>query len=364
MKIAVIYLGRRGAGGRISLEISRNLPESVERFVVISAQAELLEEWRTTGLNLVVTPTFDSGWQMARSQLDRRAVRALAEEIRRRSPDVLFFTMAHPWNHLLQGMLDKIPSVVMVHDPVPHPGLREWVTHTFESQSIQRAGRCVVLSRAFLPVLAERGVPREQVDVAPHGALAYNRAGKLRSGLEPVRRLLFFGRILPYKGLEVLLEAYRRVVERTPDASLTIAGEGDMQPYMSLADDLPNLTIENRWIAEEEIPSFFEAADLVVVPYTSASQSGVIGIAASFGLPVAATGVGGIPEQIIEAQTGRLARPGSVDDLAQIVEELMADPQEAWRLGSNLAQEYAEKRSWPEIASKVAESCQRAAQER
>lgn len=120
--------------------------------------------------------------------------------------------------------------------------------------------------------------------------------------------ILFFGFIRHYKGLHLLLEAFPRVLRQT-DALLMIAGEfyEDRTGYMNLINKLnirDKIILIDDFIPDEKVGLFFSAADLVALPYISATQSGVIQIAYNFDKPVVATPVGGLPEVVVQDKTG------------------------------------------------------------
>jgi glycosyltransferase involved in cell wall biosynthesis len=140
-----------------------------------------------------------------------------------------------------------------------------------------------------------------------------------------------------------------------------VVGEGNLAPYKQLLDEVPQVRLINRWVDEKDIAGIFQQADVVVLPYTAGSQSGVIPIAASFGLPVIATRVGGIPEQIEQETTGLLVEPGSVTELAAALQRLMDDPPFSRQMGENLQQEYRKNKSWKEISGRIFDACERAA---
>ncbi len=120
--------------------------------------------------------------------------------------------------------------------------------------------------------------------------------------------LLFFGFIRDYKGLDLLLEAMKELPE---DYRLIIAGEvyGKFDKYDRMISDLgleSRVTSLVRYISDDEVPAIFSAADACVLPYKSATQSGIVGIAYHFGLPVIATDVGGLREMIEPYDTGMM----------------------------------------------------------
>ncbi len=360
MRIAVIYLGRRGAGGIISLELTRHLGQAHQVLAVLSAQAENLGRWPAVQAERVEVDTFQNAIGALRSLLFPNQIIRLAEQIRQSKPDVLLFPMFHPWNSLLQRRLRDIPSVTFVHDPRPHPDLSGWFYEKLENASLRRASRCVVLSESLRPFLAGRGIAPSRVDVVPLGPFLYP------SSVQPITKdriptLLFFGRVMPYKGLEVLLQAFQKV-HTDFRCRLLIAGEGNMTSYKESLASLQDVEVVNRWIAEEEIAGFFARSDIVVLPYTSASQSGVIPIAATFGLPVIATRTGGLTEQVEEGVSGWLVPPGEAGALAKAIREALSEPRAARQRGQALKDRYEKQFGWEQATRLVVKSLEMARQ--
>lgn len=351
--IALLYLGRKGSGGPISLALGQALAAhgaGVNAF--LSSDLESLPAWNSVEMEVTTVPTFHNSMQAAWSLLEGSGPRQLAAQIKAVQPDALVFPMPHPWNAGLQRMLHPIPSIVFVHDPRPHPGLGGWLRARWEDRSLNAAAHCMVLSRSLAPELEVRGVPSSQISVIPHGMLPYAPV-VLEVAPYSAPHLLFFGRIETYKGLGVLLEAFEQLQSRWPGIRLTIAGEGNIQPYRSQLSRLSNVDLFSRWILEREIPQLFARATLLVLPYTSASQSGVLAIAAGFGLPVVSTRTGGLPEQVRNGETGLLVEPGSVSALVAGIERLLADPNLARRMGSALRQDFLSRQSWDPAAQAV-----------
>jgi len=132
------------------------------------------------------------------------------------------------------------------------------------------------------------------------------------------KTLLFFGLIRDYKGLDLLIGAMSLLDE---SYQLIIAGEsyGDFGKYRQAIESSPacsRIKVLNRYIDDDEVPRLFSAADLLVTPYRSATQSGVIPIAYHFDLPVLATDVGGLKESIEHAGTGLVCLP-TIDSLSE-----------------------------------------------
>jgi glycosyltransferase involved in cell wall biosynthesis len=147
----------------------------------------------------------------------------------------------------------------------------------------------------------------------------------VRSG--PV--VLFFGLLRPYKGVDVLLEAWRRA-DRPPGAQLWIAGMPRMDVSGVHGADVRTAL---RFVSASELAGAFRAADLVVLPYREIDQSGVLFTALAFGKPLLLSAVGGFPE-IAATGAAELVPPGDPDALAGALTALLADPERRARMAA------------------------------
>lgn len=162
--------------------------------------------------------------------------------------------------------------------------------------------------------------------------------------------LLFFGFIRSYKGLDLLIEALNKLPE---DYTLLIAGEvyGDFKPYDEL---IQKYNLENkikkhvRYIVDNEAPLFFSASDVCVLPYKSATQSGIVGIAYHFGLPVLATDVGGLSEMIEPHGTGLMVEKPEPGMIAEALINYFSD-NKIQEYSENI-NAYKEKYNWESLA--------------
>jgi glycosyltransferase involved in cell wall biosynthesis len=137
------------------------------------------------------------------------------------------------------------------------------------------------------------------------------------------RTILFLGLVRKYKGLDILLRAMPRVLART-DCRLLIRGEfyHSQERYDKLILELGigrQVSILNEYVPNEDIAALIDQADLLVLPYLSASQSGVARVAIASGLPIIASRIGGLPEAVIEGRNGLLVPPGNPDALADAI---------------------------------------------
>ena len=202
----------------------------------------------------------------------------------------------------------------------------------------------------------EAGVPAERIHVIPHGAfdhLAALEAGPLPDGLTRGRRpvVLFLGLIRPYKGLDVLLDAWRRL---SPDAELWIAGMPRMD-VAALRDASPSSV---RWIprfvSDAEVAALFRAADVAVLPYREIDQSGVLFSALAFGTPMILSDVGGFPE-VAATGAADLVAAGDAGALAGALGALLADPGRRGEMAAAARAAAAGTYSWDDIARRTLE---------
>ncbi len=205
------------------------------------------------------------------------------------------------------------------HERLPVPGgvfFENWLT----GRVLRRADGLLVHSEKMAEEARRynRRSPVRRIFHPRYDFYASWDAGEEPSSAKP--RLLFFGKIREYKGLDVFIEALGKIGSRL-DFEATVAGEFyvDDKPYRRQAERLnlgDRLVWEDRYIDNQDVPRLFRRADLVVLPYRRASQSGVIPLAYQFEVPVVASDVGGISEVVEDGRTGFLVPAGDADALA------------------------------------------------
>jgi len=198
----------------------------------------------------------------------------------------------------------------------------------------RNASRFIVHSEHDRELIASQyRIDPSRITVIPHGLydqypILSKEESKLQLGIGGNFVLLFFGLLRPYKGVSHLIQAFEKLPSYLLEETvLVIAGEAwEDQESLNRIKESPvsdRIILENRYISDEDIPVFFSAADLLVLPYTRASQSGVAHIGIAYGLPILATQVGGLVESLGSYAGTRFVRPGDNDGLADTIKDLI-----------------------------------------
>ena len=178
-----------------------------------------------------------------------------------------------------------------------------------------------------------------------------------RLGLEHGKKnILFFGLIRTYKGLDILLEAFGMLPE---DYQLVVAGEpyGSFDKYQEIIDRLPGkdrIHLNLKYIKDSEVSDWFSVADLAVLPYRSATQSGISSVSYHFEVPMIVTDVGGLKETIGDRGTGLVAPEGTPECICQEIQRYFSDPEIGMECIANIRLE-KERLSWKTFAVKLEE---------
>jgi alpha-maltose-1-phosphate synthase len=188
--------------------------------------------------------------------------------------------------------------------------------------------------------LISRGLSGSKVFVIPHFDYRYLLPLPSQSDINNSYReyVLLFGKIKPYKGVEVLLGASRIVKKKVGiKFKVMIAGKGNVSYLNTLLrnNDLEYIHLRNGYIPDIEIPELFRNAKFLVLPYVDASQSGVVSLAYTFSKPVIVSNVGSIAEYVDHGVTGLIFESGNARQLANYIEELIESSDRCIEMGKN-----------------------------
>ena len=344
MRLLVWQWGRRGAGPRYGRELAAGLRlvPGVQTVLSLSRQAEILEGSDAPPCDLPVDTYRGMAGLLLRLLRLPFQVTGLARQIAALRPDAAICAMPAPLDLLMAAALHRarVPFAVVIHDADLHPGdIHAWQM-VLQRRLARRANAVVALSGHVAGRLREQGL-------APGHKLIFSTLPPMPFGPRPPPprahggrlRLLCFGRLLPYKGLDLLAEAMALLGPRD-DLELRVIGNGPQSPVLDQLRALPGVTVENRWVPEGEVAEILAWSDALVLPYREASQSGVAAAALAARRVVVATSVGGIAEQHARNPLARLVEPDPVA-LATALGALATEPWPA---------SMAVPDPWPEIA--------------
>lgn len=169
------------------------------------------------------------------------------------------------------------------------------------------------------------------------------------------KTILFYGFLRPYKGLSIFVKAIKFALEQIPDIKAIIAGLGHDEA-LSLIENDEHFTVINRHLDNNEIASLNQQATIVVCPYTSASQSGIVMTSFLFNKPIIASDIGGFKETIINGYTGYLVELNNPIEISNYIVKLLTDSTILTNMQENIKATYTKGDfNWTEIADKTIE---------
>jgi len=291
----------------------------------------------------------------------------VASQIKKSNCDLVMLQWWHPYfapcYWALGRLLGKRKFLFVCHNVFPH---ERFPMDRFLARRVLKRGDYFVTQSHMDAKDLLSLKPKAHYVVTPHPT--YN-AFKLQDmsmagarGLlgidEGAKILLFFGFVREYKGLKYLLEAMPQIVKKISDVQLWVVGDfgNDREVYFNQIETLDikeNIKVVEGYIADVEVEKYFAASNLVVLPYISATQSGIVQIAYGFEKPVLVTNVGGLPDVVINQKTGYVVEAGSAEEIATSVMDFF-DNARADKFIEHIKKE-EERFSWDTFVRRVEE---------
>jgi glycosyltransferase involved in cell wall biosynthesis len=358
-RILLLFLGKTGAGPVYTYEMARELSKNAQIFLILSDYIDNKEIWnkekeKNKNVQIKYIKTYNSKLSFFLSFFNIFQFIRLIRTINKCNPDLLYSTWVHYWDPLIYPFLKCKIKIKTIHDPEikkGEDGLPWQLLHYF---SFRYADKYVILSKIFKQGLIKKGIDKNDIIVIPHAGFSYYKNKEENNKYIFHNTILFFGRIVEYKGLDVLLSAMKIVVRSIPQIKLIIAGDGDISKNEKDLQLLKNnVDIYNQWISNNDVEKYFRLADISVLPYIEATQSGIIPLSYSFSKPVIASAVGAISEQVLEGETGYLVAPANSLILAEMIIRIMNSPSLIKEMSRKCHCYYESCMTWESSAKKI-----------
>jgi glycosyltransferase involved in cell wall biosynthesis len=322
MKVLVWQWGRLGAGPRFGACLAEALRDrpGVEVTLSLCRTAEIMTGPNPPRCEMPVRTYRGLAAFLFRLVTAPLALPFLLVRLRRFMPDLAICAMPGPLDVLMAVALRLLGTrlVVVVHDADAHPGDGFPFQMTLQRLLCRCAGGLAVLCGHVGTRLRQQGLAggaQRKLIRFEHPPFAFDMP--VPKPPDGTRRLLCFGRLLPYKGLDLLAGALASLPPQVA-VSVRVVGSGPESAALDALRACRGVTVENRWVPETEIGALLAWSDALILPYREASQSGVAAAALAAGRPVIATRVGGLREQLSTAPQAVLCEP-EVDSLARAI---------------------------------------------
>lgn len=296
---------------------------------------------------------------------------SVGKKINKLCPDMVILQWWHPYfspcyNILISTIKKSIKKIFICHNVYPHekfPGDK-----LLSRQLLKRGNGYIVHSESEAKNLLE-AVPDADYRINPHPSydafnvnnISKDEARRILSIDQEKKLLLFFGFVKEYKGLKHLIKAMPELKNHYgKDIKLMIVGDfgNEKDEYMGLMRELDienNVMVVDEFVPDDEVENYFAACDLVVLPYESATQSGIVPMAYGFEKPVLVTAVGGLPDVVMNGKTGYVVEPRNPAEISAAIKDFYDNHRESIMI-ENVRTE-AEKYSWDKIAEKIMSFC-------
>lgn len=265
---------------------------------------------------------------------------SIIKRIKKEKFDAVYFESLHVWNlPIMLAVKGRTHIFHVIHDVIPHKGDKAYRKVDFFNKVLVRLADTIVLrnNKYISYMISHYRAKENQVKY-----LGLWRRYPAYTQPSYSHRVLFFGRMNPYKGINNLLH----IVKACPNIQFDIVGKVDpqVQDIVDLLAKEPNTTMKTGYVSDEEMSKAFVSCDWTIVPYTSASQSGIIIDSYKYSRPVIAFDVGAIGEQIADKQSGFLIQAGDTSAFSACLNKVVHYSKEKYTLFSRRAYEFGSKK--------------------
>ena len=288
-----------------------------------------------------------------------------ARYIRKQRPDMVLIQWWHPYfapcYYLMQRFMGRQNVTFVCHNVFPHE--RFPLDKLLTKMALKRGTHYILHAEEEGKEL-QKIKDRPDYVITPHptyNAFRFEGMNKAQARdrlhiTQDEKVLLFFGYVRDYKGLKYLLRAMPEIVREEETVRLWVVGEfgADREEYHNLITELKMqeyIRVVDTYTPDREVEKYFAMADLVVLPYTSATQSGIVQIAYGFEKPVIVTNVGGLPDVVEDGKTGYVIEPEKPEEIAHAVLRFYREEKE--QTFTDHIKQGAHRFSWERMAEVV-----------
>ena len=329
--------------------------ESTELVPIFYNTTNKLSKFHLSKSLRLASKGIDHVWSMVR----------LLRSLRRERPDVIHFQWL-PLPLVDQRLLSEFskvaPLILTVHDTNPFNGdPSASIQSRGVSACFNKVGRLVVHTRQGVNRLIASGVSADKIMLLPHGRSFDSLVKSAPDPMDSMLTFLLFGKIKPYKGVDVLINAFSRMPDNLQQqARVRIVGK----PYMDMSSLYraiqensmqDRISIEPGFIPDSEIPGLFGPGVVCVFPYRELETSGVLSQALAFGRPIIASKLGVFAETLQDGLHGYLVPPNNIDELTNAMSQMVENRSFASACSSAIFALNSNLDDWITVAKRTAE---------
>lgn len=348
MRIATIYLGRRGGGNLYTFYLAKAIQRiiGVKQRLFLQGNMENLRMFKKEWFDIQEFGTFDKG-VLDFVKIPFRLAK-LKRAIEKFDPEIIYVPMFNPYIPFLFKLFPNVKKIYTLHGVTSRGGrTRTVLENRWQEQAITSSDYVITLSRHYQKWMKKR-FPKKKTFLLPHPVFEYySQLGKGR--MVQGEYILFIGRVgEKYKGFDIMQQAFEHIRRKVP-LKLVVAGKQERPSKIRGG----RYRFKDKWLSDSEFASLIRHAWVVCLPYTEPTPSGVVAAALALHRPIVASDLPGLNEQIVHGKNGILVPAGKMMPLAGALEKLYSDKHRYARLERG-AEAMAEQFSVRSISRKLA----------
>lgn len=355
-KLLVNFVALHGGGTADACQMVEGLvAQGCEVYAILSKNMENYDRWKSiNNLNIIEVNGYTNKFNFLPRLLAFMLFKlpSIKKMIKSKDIKYAYIPMITFWTYYIFKKLKFLKTIYTMHDVLPHDNKTKSLIWKWSEKLAYGCDDLVILSNCYKQVVQKYGKESAHVHVIPLGRQDYYGDVLEKNDNSDVFEFVFYGRIDDYKGLDILGKAFEMVLEKHKNVHLTIAASGDFSPYSEIYSkfDRSNVTLINRWILDNEVPTFFRfKKSITVLPYKNATQSGVIPIAMQHKSLIISTNCSGLKEQVENQKTGLLTEPNNAESFAKAMKYAIEHWSSMIRIIEN-AYSHIQCLSWDKLA--------------